>query len=169
MQVVVSVVVLKNGPIKTRAISTRDESKAVSIGWPGPSVQHSTLSHLVWDHDSRYHRLNMELSAIHVHSCTHWLRPRNAPPPHAFGLVYEGAIGQPRRTTSLCDPLVNTDCTLALGNFVQPGMGVDSDWSMLENLRYHLPLIHCSWAGWVWSKSFTNYFTNGFFLHVQEK
>jgi hypothetical protein len=24
----------------------------------------------------------------------------------AFGLIYEGAIGQPRKTTSLCDPLV---------------------------------------------------------------
>jgi hypothetical protein len=23
-----------------------------------------------------------------------------------FGLIYEGAIGQPRETTSLCDPLV---------------------------------------------------------------
>ncbi len=28
-----------------------------------------------------------------VHSLTHWLRPRNFPPP-ALGLVYEGAIGQ---------------------------------------------------------------------------
>ncbi len=26
------------------------------------------------------HRLNMELD-LHVHSCTHWLRPRNPPPP----------------------------------------------------------------------------------------
>ncbi len=38
-------------------------------------------------------------------SCTHWLRPRNSPPPAAFGLLYEGAIGQPRWTTSLCNPL----------------------------------------------------------------
>jgi hypothetical protein len=29
-----------------------------------------------------------------VHSCTHWLRPRNPPIPAALGLVYEGAIGQ---------------------------------------------------------------------------
>jgi hypothetical protein len=28
------------------------------------------------------------------------------PPPPAFGLIYEGAIGQPRYTTSLCDPLL---------------------------------------------------------------
>jgi hypothetical protein len=28
------------------------------------------------------------------------------PPPPAFGLIYEGAIGQPRYTTSLCNPLV---------------------------------------------------------------
>ncbi len=31
-----------------------------------------------------------------VYSCTHWLRPRNPPPPTAFGLIYEGAIGQSR-------------------------------------------------------------------------
>jgi hypothetical protein len=31
-----------------------------------------------------------------AYSCTHWLRPCNAPPPSAFGLIYEGAIGQPR-------------------------------------------------------------------------
>jgi hypothetical protein len=42
------------------------------------------------------HRLNMELDlqslfGLHV-SCTCWQRP----PPRAFGLVYEGAIGQPR-------------------------------------------------------------------------
>ncbi len=46
---------------------------------------------------------NMELDlqslfGLHVHSCSHWPRPRNPPPPHspAFGLIYEGAIGQPR-------------------------------------------------------------------------
>jgi hypothetical protein len=38
------------------------------------------------------HRLNMELDfqslfGLHVHSCTHWLRPR---------IYEEGAIGQPR-------------------------------------------------------------------------
>ncbi len=27
------------------------------------------------------------------------------PPPYAFGLIYEGAIGQPRYTTSPCGPL----------------------------------------------------------------
>jgi hypothetical protein len=43
------------------------------------------------------HRLNMELDlqssfglyvSPDVHSCSHWLRPRNPPPP-AFGLIYE--------------------------------------------------------------------------------
>ncbi len=45
---------------------------------------------------SEMHRLNMELDllSLFVHSCTHWLRPRNPPAPHAFGLIYEGAIGQ---------------------------------------------------------------------------
>jgi hypothetical protein len=30
------------------------------------------------------------------------------PPPPEFGLIYEGAIGQPRETTSLCNPLLLT-------------------------------------------------------------
>jgi hypothetical protein len=37
--------------------------------------------------------------------CIRWLRPRN-PLLLAFGILYEGAIGQPTWTTSLCDPLV---------------------------------------------------------------
>jgi hypothetical protein len=41
-----------------------------------------------------------------VHSCTHWLRNRNLLPHSSFGLIYEGVIGQPRKTTSLCDPLM---------------------------------------------------------------
>ncbi len=43
-----------------------------------------------------------------VHSCTHWLRPRDPPPPPnppAFGLIYEGAIGQQWQTTSPCNPM----------------------------------------------------------------
>jgi hypothetical protein len=47
------------------------------------------------------------LFGLHVQSCTHWLRPRNLlPPPPAFGFIYEDAIGQPRKTTSLSDPLI---------------------------------------------------------------
>jgi hypothetical protein len=49
------------------------------------------------------HRLNIELDLqslfeLYVHSCTHWLRLRNSPPPppHLGSYVYEGAIGQPR-------------------------------------------------------------------------
>ncbi len=46
------------------------------------------------------HRLNMELDlqslfGFHVHSCANWQRLRNPPTP-AFGLIYEGAVGQPR-------------------------------------------------------------------------
>jgi hypothetical protein len=42
------------------------------------------------------HRLNMELDlrslfVLLLYSFTHWLRPRNSPPPLAFGLIYEGA------------------------------------------------------------------------------
>jgi hypothetical protein len=36
------------------------------------------------------------LFGLHVHSCTHWLRPRNPPPPPPFGIKYEGAIRQLR-------------------------------------------------------------------------
>jgi hypothetical protein len=46
------------------------------------------------------------LFGLHVHGCTHWRRPRNPPSPHAFRLIFEGAIGQPRWTTSLCDHLI---------------------------------------------------------------
>jgi hypothetical protein len=44
---------------------------------------------------------------IWLYEHSYWLRPRNPPfpLPPAFGLVYEGAIGQPSWTTSLCDPL----------------------------------------------------------------
>ncbi len=38
---------------------------------------------------TNYHRLNMEwvlqsLFELHVHSCTHWLRPRTPPPPSPY-------------------------------------------------------------------------------------
>ncbi len=55
-----------------------------------------------WDVTVRsYHGLNMALDlqksfGLHVHRRTHWLRPRNSPPPPAFGLIHEGAIGEPR-------------------------------------------------------------------------
>ncbi len=35
---------------------------------------------------------------------------RQTPPPPAFGLTYEGAVDQPRQTTSLCDPLLEPFC-----------------------------------------------------------
>ncbi len=56
-------------------------------------------------------RLNMELdiSKVYLRSmCTAVLigwDPATLPPPPTFGLMNEGAIGQPRKTTSLCDPL----------------------------------------------------------------
>ncbi len=40
-----------------------------------------------------------------VYSFNHWPKPRTPPPPSAFGLIYEGAVGQPRQTTSLCKPM----------------------------------------------------------------
>ncbi len=44
------------------------------------------------------------LFGLRVHSCTHWLRPCNPPHPPTFGLIYEDAIGQPRKAISLCVP-----------------------------------------------------------------
>jgi hypothetical protein len=59
------------------------------------------LSDVMRRSDTFDHRLNMELDLLNfiwapVCSCTHWLRHRNSPPPTAFGLIHEGAIGQPR-------------------------------------------------------------------------
>jgi hypothetical protein len=48
-------------------------------------------------------------------------RDPTTPPPPAFGLIYEGAIGQPRYATSIYDPLkpgfgINiNNCLLAFG------------------------------------------------------
>ncbi len=47
------------------------------------------------------------LFGLHVHSCTHCMAETPYPPP-AFGLIYEGAIGQTTSTTSLCNPLAST-------------------------------------------------------------
>ena len=57
-----------------------------------------------------------------VHSCTHWLRRETPqlPPPPALGLVYEGAIGQQRQTTSLCNPLILTFATDMLAGYSSP-------------------------------------------------
>ncbi len=43
-------------------------------------------------------------SGLFVHSCSRWMRIYNHP--SAFGLIFEGAIGQQRQTTSLCNPLL---------------------------------------------------------------
>jgi hypothetical protein len=64
-----------------------------------------------------------------MHSCTHWLRPRNSPTPLAFGLVYESAIGQQRLTTSLCNLVqVKSMCEGRqygeLTGSVQPSLGL---------------------------------------------
>jgi hypothetical protein len=41
-----------------------------------------------------------------MYSCILWLRHPATPPPPTFGLIYEGAFGQHRQTTSLCNPLI---------------------------------------------------------------
>ncbi len=54
------------------------------------------------------------LFGLPVHSCTLYT------PPPVFGLINEGAIGQPRETISLCDPLhLHPYYTLPLRQFVK--------------------------------------------------
>ncbi len=57
-----------------------------------------------------------------VYSCTYWLslRPRNSTLFPQFGLIYEGAIGQPRWTTSLCNPLDKTNPQTPENDWVPP-------------------------------------------------
>ncbi len=45
------------------------------------------------------------LFGLHVHSF-YSLTETPQPHPPAIGLIYQGAIGQPRWMTSLCDPLI---------------------------------------------------------------
>jgi hypothetical protein len=60
----------------------------------------------VYQTDVGIHRFNVELD-FHVHSCTLWLSPRNPPrPPPYLGSLHESTIGKPRKTTSLCDPVL---------------------------------------------------------------
>jgi hypothetical protein len=47
------------------------------------------------------------LFGLHVYRQLFSLAETPYPPPPAFELIYEGAIGQPRWTTSLCDPLLS--------------------------------------------------------------
>ena len=66
------------------------------------------------------HRLNMELDlqsffGLHVHSCTHWLRPRNPPslPRNWTHIRVRGRYWSAKIETSLCDTLVKGICILA--------------------------------------------------------
>jgi hypothetical protein len=52
-----------------------------------------------------------------VQSRTHWLSPRNSPPPPYLDSYDEGTIGQQRKTTSLCNPLFNTVSGYSLSLF----------------------------------------------------
>ncbi len=61
------------------------------------------------EHIQRRGRLKMELDlqslfGLYVYSCTHWLRHSRSPIPPEFGLIYEGAIGQPRQTHLFVTP-----------------------------------------------------------------
>ncbi len=71
----------------------------------------------IWSHMvavSSGHRL---ISKVYLASCGQlyllidWDPAAPPPLPHAFGLIYEGAIGQPRWTTSFCNPLLPGYCS----------------------------------------------------------
>ncbi len=63
--------------------------------------------------EKQHHMLNMDIDLpsllwLHVHSCTHWLRPRKTPlpqPPHLGSYTRALLVSQDRRPISLCDPL----------------------------------------------------------------
>jgi hypothetical protein len=57
---------------------------------------------IVLSRDGAAHRLNMELYlqslfGLHVHSCTHWLRPRHPPPTHLGSYTRALLVSQDRR------------------------------------------------------------------------
>jgi hypothetical protein len=54
-----------------------------------------------------------QLYSLTVTKCTNPLPI----PPH-FGQIYEGDIGQPRKTTFLCDPLVSKSIIYDLGSLL---------------------------------------------------
>ncbi len=71
------------------------------------------------ERENQNHRLNMEvdfqsLFGLHVTWCAHCTAvligwdPATPPPPPALDSYYEGAIGQQRQTTPLCNPLIKT-------------------------------------------------------------
>jgi hypothetical protein len=46
------------------------------------------------------------LFGLHVNSCTHWLRPRNSPPPRTWAHIRGRYWSDKIDDISLCDPLV---------------------------------------------------------------
>jgi hypothetical protein len=57
------------------------------------------------------------LFELHVHSCTHGLRPCNPAPPRIYGLIYEGAIGQPRAQDSQHLYVIPWFCTFIINKY----------------------------------------------------
>jgi hypothetical protein len=55
-----------------------------------------------WSREVKYGVGSPKFIWAPVYSCTHWLRSRNSPPLPLLWFIYEGAIGQPTNTTSLC-------------------------------------------------------------------
>ncbi len=71
-----------------------------------------------WNGPQEYqnHRINMELDlqslfGLHVHSCTHGLRPRNLPPPHIWAYIRGRYWSAKRDDISLWPPATNAKMT----------------------------------------------------------
>jgi hypothetical protein len=112
------------------------------LNWPVPDVWYE-------------HRLNMELDlqslcGLHVHSCTTWLKPCTPP---AFGLIFEGALGQTKVDDIYCDPLAVNKCTYRLS-------GLDCTIQLLHQADLQkLPIS----LKWLWVRLFIR-FENAFYL-----
>jgi hypothetical protein len=71
---------------------------------------------------------------LHVHSCTHWLRPRNPPPPHLGSYTRALLVSQDRRHLFVTPCMLRTVFELS-GELIQY-----SNW-LLEH-RIVLPYIN---------------------------
>jgi hypothetical protein len=74
-----------------------------------------------------------------LHSCSHWLRPRNVPLPPHFGSYMRGTIGQLRKTTPPCNPLhyYNEFCSSADPHTIEcRGWILEHWWNVSENSTF---------------------------------
>ncbi len=81
-----------------------------------PSCQNAqSRKNLKYCHPVKYDLQSLfGLSCVQLYSLAETPQPPPPPPSPAVGLIYKGAFGQPRRTTSLCDPCMSPLCLFLL-------------------------------------------------------